>query len=122
MDQREVTWIFTDQQSSLPIEAQSAIDHREAAATENIPFFSIILLCDLAENLRRVKSPGRGDATTKLTDVSIVQNIRETEDVYHFKEGNEVEIDVTHYSPSEAAKVILKHVAANRERNHAESS
>ena len=69
-----------------------------------------MLQCDPEENLRRVQASGRGGSNTKLTDISIVRNIREKEDIYHFKDDNELELDITHISPAEVAQSIFKHM------------
>lgn len=79
-----------------------------------LPFFSIVLQCDLEENLRRVQASGRGGSNTKLTDISIVRNIREKEDIYPFEDNNELELDVTHIYPAEAAQLIFKHITTGR--------
>ncbi len=63
-----------------------------------------MLQCDPEENLRRVQASGRGGSNTKLTDISIVRNI------YHFKDDNELELDITHISPAEVAQSIFKHM------------
>jgi hypothetical protein len=115
-DQQDVTWIFTDQQSSSPIGAASALDYRQAARSKGLSFFSVVLQCDLEENLRRVQASGRGRSNTKLTDISIVRNVREKEDIYHFKDDNELELDITHISPAGAAQSIFKHIVHNTSR------
>lgn len=98
--------------ASNPEGAAAARDYQQGAASRNSPFFSVVLSCGLEENLRRVQTAGRGGATnTKLTDVDIVCNIREMEDIYHFKDQNELDLDVTEILPTEAAQRILDHIA-----------
>ncbi len=54
----------------------------------------------------------RGNGSnTKLTDLDILRSIREEEDIFHFKDGNELDLDITHLSPSEAAVRIHDHIA-----------
>src|SRR6266480_6270554 len=82
---KETTWIFTDQQSSSVNGSLAAQDYKDAAALRESLFISVILRCDLDENIRRMGSAGRGgQINTKLTDVGILQRIRATEDLYSF--------------------------------------
>ena len=81
-------------------------DYRRAAAEKGSPFFSIVLQCDLEENLRRLLGSERGVHNTKLTDIEILRHIRDTEDIYHVGDKLELEIDVTHKSAQEVAVVI----------------
>jgi len=108
---RDITWIFTDQQSSSPLGTSSARDYQNAATTRGSLFISIILNCEIEENLRRTKAEGRGgSANTKLSDVAIVRSIREREDIFHFGDANELELDATSLSPTQAAHAIFQHV------------
>ncbi len=53
----------------------------------------------------------RGNGSnTKLTDLDILRSIRDEEDIFHFRDGNELDLDITHLSPSEAAVRIYDHV------------
>lgn len=81
-------------------------DYRRAAAEKGSPFVSVILQCELGENLRRLLGSARGVHNTKLTDSDILRHIRETEDIYHVGDQLELEIDVTHKSAHEVAGVI----------------
>jgi hypothetical protein len=110
---KDVTWIFTDSQSSDAVGALSSQDYYQAVAERGSAFFSIVLECDFAENLRRIQVAERGRlAKTKLTSVSILQGIRDAEDLYLFKDENELILDVTHLSAVQAARVIVEHVDA----------
>jgi hypothetical protein len=114
-DQKNVTWIFTDQQSSDPVGTAAALDYREAARNRGLTFFSIVVQCELEENLRRVQESGRGVSNTKLKDVAIVRFIRDNEDILSFKDAdsNELELDVTHCSAADAAGQIYKHITSS---------
>jgi len=70
---------------------------------------SVILNCDMEENVRRLTSGKRGGgySNTKLTDESILRHIRGTEDIYHFGGKLEVEVDVTAKSPDTVATEIV---------------
>lgn len=112
---REITWIFTDQQSSDEIGASAAQDYAAAAQARQSPFVSIILTCDLEENVRRLTFASRGgESNTKLTDVNILHYIRDTEDIYHFGGELEVEIDVTHKAPDVVAREIEKFIGGSK--------
>lgn len=69
---------------------------------------SIVLHCELEENLRRLNGTGRGgQQNTKLMDPQILRDIRETEDLYHFGGALEKDVDVTKASPLDSARQIL---------------
>jgi hypothetical protein len=109
---KHVTWIFTDSQSSEEVWAAPK-DYTSAAAARGSPFVSIVLTCDLDENITRLTNSSRSGPKTKLTDVDILREIRETEDIMHFGGELELEIDVTTKEPSAVAeeiKAFLAHV------------
>jgi hypothetical protein len=103
---RDVTWIFTDQQSSSKNGTRAATDYLAAARKCGSPFVSIILHCGLDENIRRLTNCSRGGTNTKLTDESILRNIRDNEDIYRFGGELELEVDITAKSPDAAAQEI----------------
>ena len=107
----EVTWIFTDEQSSNLLGSSAAKDYREAAQRPGSAFVSVVLQCSLDENLKRITAEGRGAGlNTKLTDLSILRRIRDQEDIFHFGDELELELDITHMSPCDAARSIYKHI------------
>ena len=109
---QDITWIFTDQQSSSQLGRSAAKDYQDAAALRGSTFISVVLQCDVNENLKRVAGVDRGTGSnTKLTDLSVLRSIREREDIFHFEDENELELDVTYLSPSEAAGKISVHIA-----------
>lgn len=57
---QHVTWVFTDSRSSSPIGSAAAQDYENAAIKRGVPFVSVILQCELEENLKRVANEGRG--------------------------------------------------------------
>ncbi|KAK1579586.1 uncharacterized protein LY79DRAFT_522372 [Colletotrichum navitas] len=108
---RDVTWIFTDQQSSSNLGSSSARDYQNAARVRGSPFISIVLHCELEENLTRATGRDRGKGSnTKLTNLDILRSIREREDIFRFQDEYELELDVTQLTPSEAAAAIRDHV------------
>ena len=109
---KDVTWIFTDSMSSDAEGTASALSYRQTAVVRGAQFFSVVLHCDLEENLRRIQATERGGSyNTKLADVSIVRSIRETAEIHHFNDAYELELDVTGLSSTEAAQHIVKHIS-----------
>ena len=71
------------------------------------PLISIILSCDLEENMRRIQAVSRGGSTnTKLTDLDILRSVRATEDIYHFGGPMELELDITETPATAVAEKI----------------
>jgi hypothetical protein len=108
---KDVTWIFTDCQSSDALGSISCEDYHRAVTERGSVFFSIVLECDAAENRKRVQTADRS-LRGKLTDVSILKTIRDEEDIFRFNDENELVLDVTHLSIGEATRVIVDHVQA----------
>ncbi|KAL8905051.1 MAG: hypothetical protein Q9207_002866 [Kuettlingeria erythrocarpa] len=105
---RDVTWIFTDSQSSDEVGSAAVADYIHAARARGSQVLSVILICEEAENIRRMRTGQRG--RTKLNDADILLMIRRTEDLYRFGGKAELELDVTLFSPAEAAHKILEFV------------
>jgi broad-specificity NMP kinase len=104
---RNTTIIFTDSQSSNDAGSAVAREYQDAAKRRGSVFLSFRLECDLEENFLRATSPGRTTGeTTKLCDTTIIQHIRETEDIFSFGGEDEDTIDVTSLSKEETAKDI----------------
>ncbi|CAF9916874.1 hypothetical protein IMSHALPRED_003321 [Imshaugia aleurites] len=103
----DITYIFTDSQSSDTIGSSTAREYEASAKKRGAPFISIILSCQLEENVGRLQAVGRGGScNTKLTDLDIFRTILETEDIYHFDGPQELELDVTETSATAAAEKI----------------
>src|ERR1700744_4472445 len=108
---KDVTGIFTDSQSSDALGSLSAHDYHRAVTERGSAFFSVVLTCDFGENQARIQSSDRL-LRGKLTDLSILKSIRDEEDLFQFRDGNELVLDVTKLSVAEAARVIVDHVDA----------
>ncbi|KAL8696517.1 MAG: hypothetical protein Q9201_007623 [Fulgogasparrea decipioides] len=104
----DVTWIFTDSQSSDEVGSAAVADYIHAAKRRRSPLISVILTCNTDENLRRLQAELRGK--TKLNDIDVLLEIRESEDLYHFGGDTELTLDVTELSPVAAAQKILNFV------------
>lgn len=62
--------------------------------------------------MSRATSHGRGITgfNTKLTDLTILNEIRDTEDIFHIDDEFELDLDVTSASADEAASAIVEHL------------
>ena len=105
---KDTTWIFTDQQSSSEIGTSAAKDYAHAAVERGSTFVSVVLQCNLDENVKRLVGQGRGvtNNNTKLTDVGILHTIRSNEDIYRFGGDAEIEIDITDRSALDVARMV----------------
>jgi len=111
---KEVIWICTDQQSSNASGSQISLEYYNTAASLSARFVSIILTCEAKENERRLVASSRGTGNNaKLTDVDILREVRENEDIYHFggEDELELELDVSNRPPEAAAKMIAEFIA-----------
>jgi hypothetical protein len=110
----EMTFIFTDQQSSDDIGSATSREYADAARRRNSIFLSVILDCEFEENIRRLQAVDRGEGTKrKLTDTGIFRSIRETEDIHHFGGNMEFTLNNSKMSAAQAAKVIYNLVQAH---------
>ena len=66
-----------------------------ARPPHNRRFYSVVLQCELSENLLRLKSPGRDQHSTgKLTDPNVLQGFRAVMEIYEFGNDDEIVVDV----------------------------
>ncbi|KAG7051901.1 Ribose 5-phosphate isomerase A [Colletotrichum scovillei] len=111
------TFIFTDARESGSLGSEAAQDYKAAAEKRGVPFISVVLHCDVDENVRRLggrRSTGVDEAAgnTKLTDGEILRKIREDETIFQFGDENEMCLDVTNLKPDQSALLISQHVNA----------
>ncbi|KAL6696351.1 hypothetical protein J3F84DRAFT_408184 [Trichoderma pleuroticola] len=107
---QQFTWIFTDSRSSSLIGSMGAQDYKDAASIRGVPFISVILRCQLEENVTRILVEERGAGfNTKLTDPEVLKKIRQEEDIYTFGGPYELELDITNITPTGAAQKIYEH-------------
>ncbi|TDZ71773.1 hypothetical protein CTRI78_v001743 [Colletotrichum trifolii] len=90
-DTKGIVCIFTDCRSTDKSSENIAREYEDAAKRQGVPFFPVLLTCELEQNLRRVVGTGRGPL--------------------------ELELDVTHLSPEVAAWQIIGHVALAKQRH-----
>jgi hypothetical protein len=108
---RPTTWIFTDSRERSAAGASAAKEYQDAARQRGALFISIVLNCELEENLRRMACPGRElGQTTKLRDATILRRIRDEEALHSFGGPMELSVDVIRLTPSEAAEIIVEHI------------
>ncbi|TDZ87594.1 hypothetical protein C8034_v006664 [Colletotrichum sidae] len=96
-----------------------AREYEDAAKRQGVPFFPVLLTCELEQNLRRVVGTGRGEkwGNTKMTDTAELEKMRRNGSVFRFGGPLELELDVTHLSPEVAAWQILGHVALTMQKH-----
>jgi predicted nucleic acid-binding protein len=105
---RDTSFIFTDFQTRYHDSARQIPElYRDAAARRQFPFVSVVLTCELAENLKRVtRGKRRGK---KLKDGDRLREMREEGEIYLFEQDHELVLDVTNVTREEAAEEILEH-------------
>ncbi|KAK2134378.1 hypothetical protein NOF04DRAFT_1168998 [Fusarium oxysporum II5] len=105
------TWIFTDAREASAAGEMGAKDYEAAARKRGVSFLSIVLECEIEENIRRAINSMRSQSVdAKLTDETILRPILEKETNYRFGNENELVLDVTKLSSKEAASRIKEHV------------
>ncbi|KAF5655603.1 hypothetical protein F25303_537 [Fusarium sp. NRRL 25303] len=105
------TWIFTDARETSEAGEMGAKDYEAVAGKRGVSFISIVLECEIEENIRRAINPARNQSiSAKLTDETILRRILEKESIYRFGNETELVLDVTKLSSKEAALRIKEHV------------
>lgn len=108
---RKLNWIFTDARCTSDIGSEAAQDFKLAAEQGGATFIPVALSCDLEENVRRtVTRAGVNPKTTKLTNPDLVCQVRQEEVMYQFGGREELQLDITHLSASEAAQKVSQHL------------
>ncbi|RBA19099.1 hypothetical protein FPRO05_10028 [Fusarium proliferatum] len=108
---KDTTWIFTDARDASAAGEMGAKDYEAAARKRDVSLISIVLECEIEENIRRATNPARNQSiSAKLTDETILRPILEKESIYRFGNETELVLDVTKLSSEEAALRIKEHV------------
>ncbi|KAF5712160.1 ribose 5-phosphate isomerase A [Fusarium mundagurra] len=108
---KDITWVFTDARETSAAGEMGAKDYEAAASKRGVSFISIVLECEIEENIRRAINPTRvASVGAKLTDENILRPILEKETIYRFGNETELVLDVTKLSSKEAALRIKEHV------------
>lgn len=61
--------------------------------------------------MKRAASGDRGEANTKLANLGILRSIRKREDLFHFGDFNELEINVNNIFPEQVASRIYENMS-----------
>ncbi|KGO64099.1 hypothetical protein PITC_087670 [Penicillium italicum] len=106
----DTTYIFTDFQSGDKLGAAVCAEYLATAEARHAALVPILLFCDEKTNMQRLVSSDR-ELHAKLTDVELVTQFRRGEDVHRFTDHpNYLELDVSDFTPEEAAKRICEHL------------
>lgn len=110
---KNASWIFTDARCTSDLGSMAAQDYRLAAERRGVTFVPIALSCSSEENLRRISMRAASTisgSTTKLTDPALLLQVRQEETMYRFGVDQELDLDVTELTSSEAAEKISQHL------------
>ncbi|EKV04269.1 Chromatin associated protein KTI12 [Penicillium digitatum] len=106
----DTTYVFTDFQSDDELGATVCAEYLATAEARHAALVPILLFCDEKTNMQRLVSSDR-ELHAKLTDVELVTQFRREGDVHRFTgHPNYLEIDVSNFTPDEAAKQICEHI------------
>ena len=102
---RDTVFIFTDSQTE---HNDCVSDYTDLMLGDHgRRFYTVILHCELEENIRRLNAPERGGSLNgKLTDVEVLKEYRSKQSILTFRDDDEIEIDVTDVRPEEAARRV----------------
>lgn len=103
--------MFTDFQSNNELGASVAKEYQEAARMRGCDFLSVTLVCDLAENERRIQSEERVSlvkgGSHKLLDPEILKEMRCRGSLFRFDcSVQQIEIDVGIRPAQDSAQII----------------
>jgi len=98
----------TDFQSENELGRSVAREYQSSSATSGRPFLPIIITCDVNENRRRVAASERvSSGTGKLLSVDVLQDLRDRCELFSFKINEEIHLDITNLSPTQAAERLF---------------
>lgn len=93
-----------------PVGVSTAVLLQDLAAERGDVYVPVLLVCDLAEQRRRVVGPGRAERG-KWTDPDAVAAFVATVDLVVPDGPFRLDLDITHLAPADAAAAVLDHVA-----------
>jgi hypothetical protein len=106
-------YLFTDWQSGDDIGTEVCKDFQSAARERGCDFIPIVITCEQAENIARLRNSDR-ELWHKITDAELLVQFREQlhpPPVYQFENvESRLVLDVTDLSAQQAAKYIVRHV------------
>ncbi|KAI9651772.1 MAG: hypothetical protein M1829_002448 [Trizodia sp. TS-e1964] len=114
---RSRTIIFTDFQSDNELGRSVSMEYKAAAIENGRVFLPIHFVCDLDENLRRLKSIDRTKfGTNKLTSCELLKDFHSRCKLFSFG-ASELKIDVTHLLAIEVAAKVHSHIITELQNN-----
>lgn len=111
VEDSETIYIFTDAQTEY--NACVADYHSLSLGLVGRRFFSIVLECEIGENVRRLTCAGRDCGQNgKLTEEGILRALRAEAEIWKFGGQDELVVDVTHLSAEASARTIVEFLVA----------
>lgn len=102
----ETVYIFTDSRAEHD---ECLGDYTDLALwPTNRRFYSVVLECEEAENVRRLESEGRKGGKLKDADVLLEYRRKYDGGIWKFGDDDEMVLDVTSVAPIEAARMIFE--------------
>ena len=110
----QTTYFFTDAQTEFNecVADYYQLSQPSEECPEGRRFYSVVLECEIEENVRRLLSPGRGEVGKgKLRDEAVLRDLSETMgQIWRFGGDNEIVVDATEKSAEEVADIVLTFV------------
>jgi gluconate kinase len=97
--------IFTDALAREAFEQARFDEVRELALKRRARCFSVVLDCDIDENIRRLTSPGRAELH-KLTNADVIRSLRKQHQLLKPEGCDVLLLDVTRLCAEQAAEAI----------------
>lgn len=110
-DSERRSWIFSDFRGAAGINSTLPIQEYENAADKmEMPFIHVILRCN-SQRLRSLSVVGESLRNTNAVDFAVFESMRKKDEIRASGKANELELDITHLGPAEAAERIFTGVS-----------
>ena len=115
MTDQQISYIFTDFQSTNEPGPSVAKEYRDAAYARECAFIPIILKCGGEENANRMQSAERVELVEKhgkgmLLDTETLRKMRSRVEIHQFGCPEELVLDVTRMTADQAAEAVHQHI------------
>ena len=110
-----VAIVFTDALSDDPHDSATFDSCRDLAERRGVPIVSVVLDCDLQENLRRLAAPGRAELQ-KLTRLDMLSGLRTKYRLLRPEGVERLDLDVTGLTAEQAVAAIWTSLASAGQR------
>ena len=114
---KDKTIITTYYQETLTDREIDLKEYLESAKGGKRSFVVFDLTCSTEENIKRLESRSASCASSRLSDVNILRDIRENHHVYHFYDHGyqapdvyEYALDIDELKPAQAAAKLLEYL------------